>query len=60
MKEHFQLEVENNENMINTFILQLTNYCYLHHRQKQMPCQVPQRQHRWTTATYPEQDLSHY
>ena len=56
---NFELEVKKNENMINTSILQLTNYCHLHHRQKQMPCQVPHHQHKQTTATYPEQDVSH-
>jgi hypothetical protein len=56
---HFELEVENNGYMLNTSILKLTNYCHLHHRQKQSPCQVPHLQHRWTTVTYPEQDVSH-
>jgi hypothetical protein len=51
---NFELEVKKNENMINTSILLLTNYCHLHHRQKEMPCQVPHSQHKWTTATYPE------
>jgi hypothetical protein len=56
---NFELEVKKNENMINTSILLLTNYCHLHHRPKQKPCQVPHHQHKWTTTTYPEQDVSH-